>query len=229
MDITLGNDTENALAGSLTGQSGIHIIAGTGSIGLGYDRDGHYIRSGGWHHLFGGDEGSGYWIGCQVLRHFTMQADVREEKTSLYGYVMDRYSLGCPEDILPLVIGEWKGARDRIAALAKDASKLAEMQDRTALEIFGQAGTELARIARSIISRGRFDDPVKISYSGGVFRSMEYLKKEFEKGLEGASYKLCAPVLPPAAGGILLACTKSGGKFDEKMVRNLKAIQDLNL
>lgn len=80
MSITLGNDTENALAGSLLGKQGIHVIAGTGSIGLGFDKDSYYVRSGGWHHLFGGDEGSGYWIGCQLIRHFTMQADGREKK-----------------------------------------------------------------------------------------------------------------------------------------------------
>lgn len=44
-------------------KTGNHVIAGTGSIGLGFDKDSYYVRSGGWHHLFGGDEGSGYWIG----------------------------------------------------------------------------------------------------------------------------------------------------------------------
>ena len=40
MSITLGNDTENALAGSLLGKQGIHVIAGTGSIGLGFESQG---------------------------------------------------------------------------------------------------------------------------------------------------------------------------------------------
>ena len=91
--LAIGNDTENSLAGSLLGKQGIHIIAGTGSIGLGIDLDGKYIRSGGWHHLFGGDEGSAYWIGCQLLVHFTKQADGREEKTDLYGDMMEKYKL----------------------------------------------------------------------------------------------------------------------------------------
>lgn len=114
MSITLGNDTENALAGSLLGKQGIHVIAGTGSIGLGFDKDSYYVRSGGWHHLFGGDEGSGYWIGCQLIRHFTMQADGREEKTMMFDYILEKYGLACPEEILRLVINEWKGERDKI-------------------------------------------------------------------------------------------------------------------
>ena len=71
-------------------KQGIHVIAGTGSIGLGFDKDSYYVRSGGWHHLFGGDEGSGYWIGCQLIRHFTMQADGREEKTMMFDYILEK-------------------------------------------------------------------------------------------------------------------------------------------
>lgn len=75
-----GTIRKNALAGSLLGKQGIHVIAGTGSIGLGFDKDSYYVRSGGWHHLFGGDEGSGYWIGCQLIRHFTMRRTEEKKK-----------------------------------------------------------------------------------------------------------------------------------------------------
>ena len=226
MDITLGNDTENALAGSLLGKPGIHIIAGTGSIGLGYDEDGNYIRSGGWHHLFGGDEGSAHWIGCGLLRHFTMQADGREDKGRLYAYIMEKYGLEQPEEILSLVIDQWGGAREKIASLAKDAACLAEERDRAALEIFRQAGTELAQIVRAVWKRGKFGSPVHISYSGGVFHSLGYIRDSFEKELDGISHILSAPQLDPAAGGILLACQKSGGKPGEEMVSNLKKWQE---
>lgn len=226
MKITLGNDTENALAGSLLGMPGIHIIAGTGSIGLGYDEDGNYIRSGGWHHLFGGDEGSAHWIGCSLLRHFSMQADGREDKGRLYAYIMEKYRLEHPEEILSLVIDQWGGAREKIASLAKDAACLAEERDRAALEIFRQAGTELAQIVRAVWKRGKFGRPVHISYSGGVFQSLGYIRDFFEKELDGIPHILSAPQLDPAAGGILLACQKSGGKPGEEMVSNLKKWQE---
>ena len=226
MDITLGNDTENALAGSLLGKPGIHIIAGTGSIGLGYDEDGNYIRSGGWHHLFGGDEGSAHWIGCSLLRHFSMQADGREDKGRLYAYIMEKYRLEHPEEILSLVIDQWGGAREKIASLAKDAACLAEERDRAALEIFRQAGTELAQIVRAVWKRGKFGSRVHISYSGGVFHSLGYIRDSFEKELDGIAHILSAPQLDPAAGGILLACQKSGGKPGEEMVSNLKKWQE---
>lgn len=225
MFITLGNDTESALAGSLLGMSGIHIIAGTGSIGLGYDKNENYIRSGGWHHLFGGDEGSGYWIGCQLLRHFTMQADGREEKSGLYEYMMEKYCLESPEDILTLVVNQWGGAREKIAALAKDAAKLAGLEDRAALDIFRQSGKELAQIVRAVWKRGQFDSPLHISYSGGVFKSKEYIRDAFEKELDGISHIVVPPQLTPAAGGIILASRKCGAPGGEIMVSSLKKWQ----
>ena len=173
MSITLGNDTENALAGSLLGKQGIHVIAGTGSIGLGFDKDSYYVRSGGWHHLFGGDEGSGYWIGCQLIRHFTMQADGREEKTMMFDYILEKYGLACPEEILRLVINEWKGERDKIASMSKDAYELAEQGDSAAAGIFKSAARELAKIVKGVYRNGNFDIPVYVSYSGGVFKAMK--------------------------------------------------------
>ena len=226
--LAIGNDTENALAGSLLGKQGIHIIAGTGSIGLGIDLDGRYIRSGGWHHLFGGDEGSAYWIGCQLLVHFTKQADGREEKTDLYGYMMEKYKLDCPEDILKLVITDWQGKRDKIAGLSRDVSELAEQGDPKAIEIFRCASVELGLIVEGIFSRGNFDSPVNISYSGGVFKSMKYLRPGLEETLTDVPHQLCEPQLLPVAGGILLACWKSGGSISEEMTENLKAAQNIS-
>lgn len=219
--ITLGNDTENALAGSLLGKHGIHIIAGTGSIGIGLDEDDTYIRSGGWHHLFGGDEGSGYWIGCRLLQHFTKQADGREKKSLLYDYVMKKYRLCCPEDILKLVIEQWQGKREKIAALSQDVWELAEQEDGTAIDILEEAAHELAAIIKSVYDRGTFERPVKISYSGGVFKAMQYLKTPFEEGLAAIPHVLQQPQLPPVAGGIVLAMEKSGVALTEEMTMQL--------
>ena len=220
--ITLGNDTENALAGSLLGEKGIHIIAGTGSIGIGLDADGNYVRSGGWHHLFGGDEGSGYWIGCRLLQHFTRQADGREKKGLLYEYVMQKYKLQCPEDILKLVIEEWQGKREKIAALSQDVWELAEQEDGTAIDILEEAAQELATIIKGVYGRGTFERPVKISYSGGVFKAMQYLKTPFEESLAAIPHVLLQPQLPPVAGGIVLAMKKSGRELTDEIVMHLR-------
>ncbi len=77
-----GNDMVCAWAGSLGGEDGINIVAGTGSIGYG-ERRGRSARAGGWGEVFG-DEGSAYWIAVQGLNVFTRMSDGRLPKGSLY-------------------------------------------------------------------------------------------------------------------------------------------------
>lgn len=224
MNLCLGNDTDNALSGSLLGGQGIHVIAGTGSIGLGCDRNGKRVRSGGWHHLFGGDEGSGYWLGCRLIQHFTKQADGREAKSELYSYLMDAYQLGSPEEILDLVINRWEGKREKIASMSVHVSELAKRGDVCALEIFAEAARELALIVRGIYDQGEFDAPLHISYSGGVFKALEYLKEPFSKALADIDHVVVEPRLSPVEGGILLALKQAGAEPDEEQIENLRKL-----
>lgn len=221
--IQLGNDTDNAISGSLLGESGIHVIAGTGSIGLGIDLTGRNIRSGGWHHLFGGDEGSGYWIGCQLLVHFTKQADGREEKTQLYDYLIDKYNLGMAENILDLVIVKWGGQRDKIASLSYDVSILASQNDPCALRIFEATAKELAQIINAIYHLGEFSETAKVSYSGGVFKSLQFFKNTL---LDELDFKVdfVDPALMPLPGGSILAMKQDSIELTEEIIENLKRI-----
>ncbi|HWK48503.1 MAG TPA: BadF/BadG/BcrA/BcrD ATPase family protein, partial [Steroidobacter sp.] len=63
-----GNDTICSWAGSLAGEDGISVIAGTGSIAYG-EYAGRKARAGGWGELIG-DEGSAYWIAREGLNLF---------------------------------------------------------------------------------------------------------------------------------------------------------------
>ncbi len=220
--LVIGNDTENALAGSLLCGQGIHMIAGTGSIGLGCDKNGLQVRSGGWHHLFGGDEGSAYWIGCRLVQHFTKQADGREAKSELFSYLMDAYELHNPQAVLDLVIERWEGRREDIASLSVHACELAKRGDACARQIFAEAARELALIVRSIYTQGVFDEPLRISYSGGVFRAMDYLRGPFDEALSDIPHRIVEPQLSPVAGGILLAFRAAGETFGQERLQNLR-------
>lgn len=220
--ITLGSDTDNAIAGSLLGSSGIHVIAGTGSIGIGIDRNGNRIRCGGWHHFFGGDEGSAYWIACRLLQVFTKQADGRLKETSVVPYLMKKYGLREPEEILDLTLEKWGGRRENIAKLAIDAADLAAQNDPAAQNIFADAGVELAGIVMAIWRRGSFEAPVPVSWSGGVFGSLEYFRDSLEKHLASIPHSLQAPALPPLEGGILLAMQESGTAVPPEVIACLQ-------
>ncbi len=219
--LSTGNDTENAISGSLIGQSGIHLIAGTGSIGIGVDLDGKKYRAGGWHHLFGGDEGSGYWIACRLLEHFTKQADGREEKTLLYDLVMKKLDLKEPEEMLTRVIEEWHGSRQKIASLSRTVLEGAEAGDPVCLSIYEEAAEELAEIAEAVAGKGNFGSQVLVSWSGGVFHSGKVLLDSLKKVLP-ERYRLMAPFMGPAGGGVLLAMKAEGLDVSKEILETLR-------
>lgn len=203
-NIVLGNDTENALAGALAGEPGINVIAGTGSIGLGLSSKKEYIRSGGWHHVFGGDEGSAYWIASQLLINFTRQSDGRDPKTKLYAYMKEKYNLINDEDILELVITEWDASRSKIASLAIDVYNLAVLGDTIALDIYKRAAKELADIVLAIANK--IDErPLKVSYTGGVFKAGSYILDPLNEYIGNNELELVAPIYSPDIGSVILA------------------------
>lgn len=154
-----------------------------------------------------------------------MQADGREEKTAMFDYILTKYHLACPEDILKLVINEWKGERDKLASMSKDAYELAEQGDAAAADIFKSAARELAKVVKGVYRNGHFDTPVYVSYSGGVFKAMKYIKETMEKELQDVSCVFTEPCLLPSAGGIILACREDGYEVSEQMIDNLRKAQ----
>ena len=67
------HDTQLILA-AVGADDGIALIAGTGSVAWGKSAGGSTSRAGGWGYLLG-DEGSGYWLGRQAVRHALAQVD----------------------------------------------------------------------------------------------------------------------------------------------------------
>lgn len=77
------NDAEAALYAS-SGETGVIVISGTGSIAFGRDRNGTEWRCGGWPLCIFGDEGSGTWLNRKALEYMSHVIDGRIEKTPLY-------------------------------------------------------------------------------------------------------------------------------------------------
>jgi N-acetylglucosamine kinase-like BadF-type ATPase len=205
------NDMVCGWAGSLAGQDGINVIAGTGSMTYG-ERLGVGRRVGGWGELFG-DEGSAYWIATRGLNAFSRMSDGRTEPSALYGLMRERLSIAGDLDAVSLVIEQWGGNRTAIADLARTVCVAAAHGDPVARDIMADAVDELATLVettRVLIGFGD-DEPVPVSYSGGMFSDEGYLKG-FRAALEQspAKYDLRRPVLDPALGGAVYAAKHSG-------------------
>ncbi|MFV0381070.1 MAG: BadF/BadG/BcrA/BcrD ATPase family protein [Breznakia sp.] len=223
LPLSMGNDTENALAGSFAGKPGINLIAGTGSIGLGKNENGDSARSGGWGGDFGGDEGSAFWLGKNLLLLFSRQSDHRDKQTKLYTYLKEQMKWSLDSEVLSECVVEWKFDRTKIAGLAKYVFALAEMGDAPAIKLFHQASQELKEIAIAIKKQLQLPNQTPVSYSGGVFNAKKFVLEPLKLLLEKEGLCLQDPILTPDKGSVILAMQKNKLTITEDIIENLKA------
>lgn len=223
INFSIGNDGENALAGSLCCKDGINIVAGTGSIGFGYNSETDTtLKCGGWHHGIGSDEGSGYWMSYNLLHEFTRQIDGRDEKTELYNKVKEHLHLEEDGNIISVVIVDWNLDRTKIASLSRIVDELYDMGDKYAIEIIDNATKELADIIISLYRRLGFNKQVDVSYSGGVFSMGDKILNGLKKHLSSYNINLIKPAFSPDKGSLLLALKNDKIEISDEIISNLK-------
>jgi N-acetylglucosamine kinase-like BadF-type ATPase len=218
-----GNDMVCGWAGSLAGEDGINIVAGTGSIGYS-ERCGAKARSGGWGELFG-DEGSAYWVAVLGLNAFSRMSDGRLPPGPLYDVFRAHFALAVDLDLCGRVMGEGASLRNQVAALSRLVSLAADRGDAEALRIFDRAGEELAAIVDAVRRRLGYetDETVRVSYSGGIFGSGKTLLEPLRRHLAErfGRYRLVEPLLSPGLGAALYAARAAGKPLDATAVRRL--------
>ncbi|MET0924602.1 MAG: BadF/BadG/BcrA/BcrD ATPase family protein [Xanthobacteraceae bacterium] len=200
-----GNDMVCAWAGSLGGEDGINVVAGTGSIGYG-ERRGKSARAGGWGEVFG-DEGSAYWIAVQGLNIFTRMSDGRLPKGPLHAAFRASFGLSADLDLCAKVLNEH--TRGSIAAMSELVTRAARDGDPSAVHIFDDAARELAAVVEAVRQALEFapGEGVPVSYSGGVFNAGPLILGPFERHLarQSGSYRLQAPIVTPSGGAAIYA------------------------
>lgn len=221
-----GNDMICGWAGSLLCRDGISIVAGTGSICYG-ERNGAIARCGGWGELFS-DEGSAYWIACRGLNLFSRMSDGRAVRGPLYDILRQRLRLTEDLDLCGHVFSRLGGDRAQIAQLSKWVTLAATTGDAEAMAIVREAAQELALMVDATRRQLAFgiDEPVAVSYSGGVFDNIGALLLEhFAAALRALrpGYRVSAPVLPPAIGAALYAAKRHGNPLSKAAIEQLRA------
>jgi N-acetylglucosamine kinase-like BadF-type ATPase len=142
------NDSVIALIGGCLKPYGIIVIAGTGSIAYGINKEGKDTRAGGWGHILG-DEGSGYAIGLKALRAVCRAHDGRGAQTRLKELILKALGLNAPEDLIGWVkeIGGDKGTVGNLAPFVLEAF---EQDDEVAKQILEAESYELALTADAV-------------------------------------------------------------------------------
>jgi glucosamine kinase len=186
-------DADTARHGAFLGAPGIVVIAGTGSVALGWDGE-RFAYAGGHGYLLG-DEGSAHWIGREAVR-----AALRfEEQTGGSESIFRTVTQATGPD-LDALIGELNAHpadRGRLAVLAPAVTALAA-HDPEAQRIVRCAAEHLVTLAESVRRRLR---ALPVAGSGGVFRAPAIWARFAD--LTGAT----RPLAPPAVGAALLAAT----------------------
>lgn len=198
---SLVNDVESAWAAGLDMQDGIVIIAGTGSIAYGVS-EGRSMRCGGWDYELG-DEGSGGWLGKELLRAFTRQSDGREAPGAILDLV--RRELGIADDFEVIEFAQnYMASRSRISQLAPLVNEAAQAGDPSARAILARAAQEEAAMVDAIV-RGIFDgcERIPVTYIGGTFKAGDLVLEPLAAALPRCC-KLVPPRFEPDRGAVLI-------------------------
>ncbi len=170
------HDAWIALAGATAGKPGVIVIAGTGSMAFGKNRENRTARAGGWGYAFG-DEGSAFDLVRQALRAVLRSEEGWGPRTALTDLLLESTGARDANTLLHSFYTD-DYPRRRVASYAPLVDQAAGLGDPVAQDILKHAAQSLATFAASV--RSQLFDPaeaVTLSYTGGVFASRVLLER----------------------------------------------------
>ncbi len=219
-DKYLVNDVVISHYGCLRGKPGVTIVAGTGSISYGVNKEGEETRVGGWGWLIG-DEGSGFYLARRGLQEATRAYDGRSEETILEKLAINHFDLSEFEDLFQKVYEEFNQPAD-ISSFAEKVIEGASKGDETSIEIVEDACEELFLYAKTIKQKLGLKDPLNLGLMGGLFSSdlvVNKIKNRIKRDYPNA--KIMKPVDNPVVGAVALALEK---KDKDIKIKDLKKL-----
>ncbi len=209
--IEVVGDMQIALEAAFDTGPGVIVIAGTGSIAYGRDRQGNTARAGGWGFAIG-DEGSAHWIGLTAVNAVLRASDASGAAND---GILELYSS------FAAALGKAWGVTT-LADLARAANSIpppdfavlfpavASSQDDLAAEVLTRGGRELAQIAAIVAGRlfaGSDDAPVPAAMTGGVFRHAPLVAQVFYNELRRLDprVEINPQVVEPVEGALRMA------------------------
>ena len=195
----LMGDYEIAHTGALDGNEGMILIAGTGSVCYGKNRDGNTAMAGGWGHLIG-DAGSGYGIGRDALSAVARMYDGYGKPTILKDLISQELILDTAKKIVSYVYSNDKSA---VAALSPIVDKAYMRGDAMATQIVHSNAEALVQLVQAVASR--LDLPsCNVALLGGLLENETALKAEFVDLLHSSTNLHCVSPLHSAAEGAVM-------------------------
>jgi N-acetylglucosamine kinase-like BadF-type ATPase len=210
--VVVCGDEEIALDAAFPGESGVVIIAGTGSNAVARTSTGRRVNVGGWGPALG-DEGSAYWIGQQALRA-SLRAWDRGEPGLLLQRVAEHWQAA---DIWQIVEKAHGLPPPDFAALAPLVNACAEQGDRICREVLAAAGQELAEAGALAFAKvwaleRDYSPAPGVAFAGSVLRGSSIVREQMIESLRRALPTV--HILPEAVDPILGALWVLRGRRD---------------
>lgn len=212
--IELLPDGEIALYGATGGQAGLVVIAGTGSICCGRNRQGKQVCAGGWGPIVG-DEGGASWITRKALQAVAHASDGRGPKTALSAAALNYFKVATPEDLSTAIYSPTM-TNDHLAGFSRQVVRVARTDDDVAVEILREAGHELAVAAIAVIRRLRMEsDKFPVAYVGGVYGAGEMLLRPMQDEIQTVAKQayVSLPLFPPVIAAARMAHAHMRGEL----------------
>jgi N-acetylglucosamine kinase-like BadF-type ATPase len=210
-DLLIENDAINALWSGTDGKPGVVVVAGTGSIAYGRHADGSSFRIGGWGHLVG-DDGSGYYIGKEVVRAALRAHDGIDAPSPLFEKIKAHFNITLMPDVIPIVYGSNKTTLSKLAPMV--VASAAE-GDVAAVQILKDAAHFLSELIEASLARFS-NQEIPVVLVGGLWHS------EHIKHIATARFKqnFIMPEFPPVYGSMVGAL---GPEANQEILTTLKS------
>lgn len=176
--VTVVHDSRLLLAAG-GAPTGVAVIAGTGSAAWGRNAGGGEARAGGWGYLLG-DEGSGYWLGREAVRHSLRRMNQGLPVDQLTAALLASCGLDHPNKLIALFHSPETGRRFW-AQQARHVVEAAAAGHRDSAVLLDQAGRDLAALAGQVLGQLDIEGPVILG--GGLGMNVAPLQESFRRNL----------------------------------------------
>lgn len=199
LDIDFTSDGMGACLGAHSGLDGAIVIAGTGSIGLGFVGD-RNLRVGGYGFPIS-DEGSGADLGLKAVQLALRAQDGRHDRSALLSEIMQRFQ----DDPMEAVAWMDRATATDYAALAPTVMRHADQGDAAGRRIVQAAAEQIDTLVRTLFDKGA----PRVTLLGGLASPLEpWLAPDVRRRLKPADGDAVsgAIILARRLGGRLVGC-----------------------
>jgi glucosamine kinase len=200
-DLLLLGDVEIALDAAFPGESGVLVLAGTGSNVAGRMRDGRLTFAGGWGPVLA-DQGSGHKIGVECLRAIFMAKD-EGRSTALLQAVLELWQLASLDALV-----EYANCLPSpdFSQLTSVTLRCAQQGDAVAMDVLHREGASLGHLAKLVLRRLQMEagDVPPLAFAGSIMEKVAPVRDALIAAVreEYPEIRVLDGVVDPLAGAL---------------------------